>query len=232
MYNLQAQQSTKLLWYFCYCDINNIVNIFSLKHFNPGTLGQLITIVKPERFTCSRDQQTESVLWQGGNLAGTTLKAESRITMSVRSAESTVELNAEGNSDSDWTPKGRNKKVKSHTQLHTVRRCCRNLPDMSKKPPCTNNGILGSIFLLKIHINSRVIFFFLTLKISAGKPLSFFSKHLSPKGKRLMLRGFCFQTWHISRATSETSVLFIRGIRFIWLARAVQIVFLIGCCKV
>lgn len=159
MYNLQAQQSIKLLWYFCYCDINNIVNIYSLKHFNPGTLGQLITIVKPERFTCSRDQQTESVLWQGGNLTGTMLKAESRITMSVRSAESTEELNAEGNSDRDWTPKGRNKKVNSHTQLHTVRRCCRNLSDMSKKPPCTNNSIWGSIILLKIHINSRVIFF-------------------------------------------------------------------------
>lgn len=57
-------------------------------------------------------------------------------------------------------------------------------------------------------------FFSLTLKISAGKPLPFFSKCLSAKGKGLTLSGCCFQTWSISRATSERSVLFARGCQF------------------
>lgn len=28
-------------------DINSIVNVFNVKHFNPGPLGQLITFAKP-----------------------------------------------------------------------------------------------------------------------------------------------------------------------------------------
>lgn len=196
-----------------------------------GILSQLINNSETRRIhTCLRDHQTvlwgtESVLWQGGNLTGIMLKAESRITMSVRSIESTEEFNAEGNSDRDWTPKGRNKKVKSHTQLHTVRRCCINLPNLSKKNKnnkknCTNNGIFRQYNSPQNHINSWgfFFFFFLTLKISAGTPLLLFSKCLSDKGKGLTVWGFRFQTWSISRATSENCALWSEAsILFDWL---------------
>lgn len=80
--------------------------------------------------------------------------------------------------------------------------------------PVLTMVFLGNITLLKIHINSWFFFFFLTLKISAGKPLPFFSKYSSAKRKGLALSGCCFQTWSISRAASEISVLFAQGCQF------------------
>lgn len=40
--------------------INNIVNVFNVKHFNPGPLGQLTTLVKPERFACALELNRQS----------------------------------------------------------------------------------------------------------------------------------------------------------------------------